>query len=156
MATTITRRGLTRRSGLAWLGSLVLTPTALAAPVAPALRLAREARPDIDPRGWLVSEKYDGARALWDGEVLRFRSGLPVAAPAWFLARLPATALDGELWAGRGGFERLCATVRKARPVDSEWQALRYMVFDLPGAGGPFVQRAARLQRTVQAAAWAP
>lgn len=152
MGTTITRR-----SCLAWLGSLAAAPLpALSLPAAPALRLAREAPASIDPRGYLVSEKYDGVRALWDGQVLRFRSGLPVAAPAWFLARLPDTPLDGELWAGRGRFEAVSGAVRKAQPLDAEWQALRYMVFDLPGGGGSFVQREARLQRIVQTAGWAP
>ena len=49
--------------------------------VPPPLMLAREAPPDIDPAGWLVSEKYDGVRALWDGRRLCFRSGRPIGAP---------------------------------------------------------------------------
>ncbi len=119
-----------------------------------ALPLAREAPPDVDPAGHLVSEKYDGARALWDGSRLRFRSGLPVAAPGWFTARLPAAALDGELWLGRGRFEALSAAVRRQQPDDAEWRQLRYMVFELPGAAGDFAQRAARIEALVQAQAW--
>lgn len=112
--------------------------------------LAREAPAAIDPEGYLVSEKFDGIRALWDGEQLRFRSGLPVAAPPQFIARLPREPLDGELWLGRGRFEALSGTVRKARPVDAEWQAVRYLVFDQPGTAGRFAERAQRLQRLVQ------
>lgn len=121
---------------------------------APALMLAREAPADIDPAGFLVSEKLDGVRALWDGQHLRFRSGLPLLAPAWFLARLPATPLDGELWLGRGHFERLSGVVRKAVPLDAEWQALRYLVFDLPGAPGTFAERAERLRDVSARAGW--
>jgi DNA ligase 1 len=63
------------------------------------LLLAQEAPPDIDPNGFLVSEKYDGVRAHWDGQqALRFRSGAAVPAPQAFLSNLPSTALDGELW----------------------------------------------------------
>lgn len=111
----------------------------------PAPLLARSAPPDIDPSGYLVSEKLDGVRALWDGEVLRFRSGRTVAAPAWFLAALPALALDGELWMGRRSFERLSGAVRRQQPDDAEWRQIRYAVFELPTAGGRFAERAQRL-----------
>ena len=116
-------------------------PSASAAPL-----LAREWPPAADPAGFLVSEKLDGVRALWDGRQLRFRSGRPIAAPAWFTQRLPAEPLDGELWLGRGRFEALSGLVRRSQPDDSGWQALRYQVFELPAAGGSFAERAARLQ----------
>ena len=94
----------------------------------------------------------DGVRALWDGASLRFRSGRPIAAPAWFLAGLPAVALDGELWLGRQRFETLSGSVRKQVPVDGDWRALRYMVFDLPHHPAPFAQRAERITELVAAA----
>ena len=47
----------------------------------------------LDARSYALSEKLDGVRALWDGKKLRFRSGREIAAPAWFLAALPAEAL---------------------------------------------------------------
>ncbi|MGH7816203.1 MAG: DNA ligase, partial [Candidatus Binatia bacterium] len=68
----------------------------------PALLLANEFGPKFDPAKYLVSEKYDGVRAVWDGKVLRFRSGRAAPAPAWFIAKLPQEALDGELWLARG------------------------------------------------------
>jgi DNA ligase-1 len=115
------------------------------------LALAVEAPPDIEPAGHLVSEKFDGVRALWTGSVLLFRSGLPVAAPAWFTAALPqGTALDGELWLGRGRFEALSGTVRRAQPDDAAWQALRFMVFDMPQAAGGFAARSDALARLVR------
>jgi DNA ligase-1 len=131
---------LSRRMLLAWLGGAGMPAFALE-PL-----LARSAPAGIDPRPYLVSEKLDGARALWDGQVLRFRSGRPVAAPAWFLAALPAVPLDGELWMGRRSFDALSATVRRAEPVDAEWRRVRYRVFELPAGEGPFEQRAERLK----------
>ena len=113
----------------------------------PGVMSGRDAAPGIDPRGFLVSEKLDGVRAVWDGTRLWFRSGLPIAAPAWFTAALPAAALDGELWLGRGRFEDLSGIVRRAVPDDAAWRAVRYELFDLPGAPGPFRERFARLQR---------
>lgn len=112
----------------------------------PALLLARDAPPGADPAGYLVSEKLDGVRALWDGHTLRFRGGGDVAAPAEWLSRLPqGVALDGELWLGRGRFDALSGLVRQRKPDDAAWQAVGYHLFELPGGAGPFSQRAERL-----------
>ena len=138
---------------LAFLGTLGWGADAPAKTAADVL-LAQNAPPGLDPAGYWVSEKYDGVRALWDGSTLRFRSGRTVAAPAWFIAKLPATALDGELWMGHGTFDALSGAVRRAQPLDAEWQQLKYMVFELPKAGGNFTHRAAQLQSVVQAADW--
>ena len=99
----------------------------------------------VEPALCLVSEKYDGVRALWDGRVLRFRSGREIAAPRVFLGALPAEPLDGELWLGRASFEPLCSIVRRAAPRDDEWARIRYMAFELPAGAGRFDERAARL-----------
>ena len=118
--------------------------------------LANELGPKIDPTKYLVSEKYDGARALWDGNVLRFRSGRLVNAPGWFIAKLPAHALDGELWLGRGRFDALSGIVRKAQPEDDEWRQIKYMVFELPNAPGTFAERVQQIRQIVVKTAWPP
>ena len=140
--------GITRRHLLAGLAASlgVWNGPGHAAASAPAFLLAREAAADIDPAGFLVSEKFDGVRAMWDGRALRLRSGLAVSAPRWFTAPLPAQALDGELWLARGRFESLCATVRRQSPRDDEWRQISYRVFELPGAPGPFSARAESLR----------
>ncbi|TXC65941.1 DNA ligase [Piscinibacter aquaticus] len=117
------------------------------------LLLAQEAEASIDPAGWLVSEKLDGVRAAWDGRQLRFRSGRVVAAPAWFLAQLPRTPLDGELWLDRGRFDEVSSLVRRDEPDDTGWRELRYMLFELPGAPGSFAERARVLRQIADAAA---
>ena len=123
-------------------------------PDIPGVQLAQPYAGHIDPAGYLVSEKFDGVRALWDGKTLRFRSGRTVPAPAWFRARLPAQALDGELWLGRGRFDEASGTVRKEVAVDSEWRQIRYMIFELPGAPGTFAERARRITELVRVVAW--
>jgi DNA ligase-1 len=135
------------------LGGLVST-TAFAAITSPpaALEARASAQPALmhaklwqagqDPSAYWVSEKLDGVRAFWDGQALHFRSGLPIAAPDWFTAALPKTALDGELWLGRGRFDELSGIVRRQLPVDADWRTVKYMVFDLPGATGSFSERA--------------
>ena len=114
--------------------------------------LAKPWHDTLNPAKFLVSEKLDGVRAVWDGSVLRFRSGRTISAPHWFIAGLPTTSLDGELWLGRKSFDVLSGVVRKESPVDDEWRSVRYMVFDLPHESGPFVQRAARIRELLEAA----
>lgn len=112
--------------------------------------LLAEVCPDtVDPADYWISEKLDGVRAYWDGQRLLFRSGRRIAAPDWFIASLPKAPLDGELWMGRGAFERLSGVVRRAIPVDEEWRGVRYMIFELPGAEGDFTARIAAMRRLV-------
>jgi len=120
----------------------------------PPLLLANVLGPQVDPAAYLVSEKFDGVRALWDGQTLHFRSGQAIAAPSWFLEHLPAQALDGELWLGRGRFEELSGFVRRLRPEDTEWRQIRYLIFELPDAPGPFTDRAQRIREIVATAGW--
>ena len=88
--TSLSRRCLLAHLGLGFGGLATIGEALAASPSAPALLLARDAPIDVDPAGYLVSEKFDGVRALWDGQTLRFRSGHTIAAPAWFIDRLPA------------------------------------------------------------------
>ena len=104
------------------------------------------------PQGFLISEKFDGVRAVWDGKRLRFRSGRLIAAPAWFLAALPSLPLDGELWMGRGQFDRVSGAVRKTVPDDAEWRSLKYLVFDAWGRPEPFDQRVGLLAQAIASA----
>ena len=115
------------------------------------LLLAEVDNGQADVTRYLVSEKLDGVRAFWDGEQLRTRNGNPIAAPAWFTERFPKQALDGELWIGRGAFDRLSATVRRQIPDDAEWRQVRYQVYELPQAPGDFRERAAALNRLITA-----
>lgn len=108
--------------------------------------------------GSYMSEKLDGIRAIWlpftrglnfkavpwantqrddrnpNCSGLWTRRGKNIAAPHWFLDKLPQDMpLDGELFRGRGLFQATMSTVRKLEPVDSEWQGIEYKVFDIPG-----------------------
>lgn len=107
--------------------------------------LAQVYQRGIDIRQYLVSEKYDGVRAVWDGHSLHTRTGHLIVAPAWFTHDLPKIPLDGELWLAHGQFDALSAAVRKDVPVDEEWRGISYMVFELPEAAGTFETRAKRI-----------
>ncbi len=140
-----------------WLAGLSLIRAAGAAE--PALLLANVLGPQVDVTRYLVSEKFDGVRAIWDGKTLRFRSGRTVTAPPWFIAKLPTIALDGELWLARGKFDELSGIVRKTIPVDDEWRRVSYLIFELPelptGATKlSFAQRYARIREIEREVNW--
>ncbi|MCK5653187.1 MAG: DNA ligase, partial [Gemmatimonadetes bacterium] len=101
-----------------------------------------------DPKGWWASEKYDGLRALWDGENFYSRNGKIFHAPQWFKDTLPSTPLDGELWGERSvaGFQKAVSAVRK-KVGGKEWENITYMVFDIPTSKEPFEKVQAKLKR---------
>ncbi|HJV93246.1 MAG TPA: DNA ligase, partial [Azonexus sp.] len=81
-----------------WLGLALAFPVFRVDAAPPAILLAEIYRNQVDVTQYLVSEKLDGVRAIWDGQVLRFRSGKTITAPGWFTDGLPRQPLDGELW----------------------------------------------------------
>lgn len=131
-----------------FVGFCLLLWAAVAA-AAPEILLANVYRNEIDPAPYLVSEKLDGVRAIWDGQSLKTRSGRLIKAPAWFVDALPAVALDGELWIARQRFDEVSGIVRREVPIDAEWRKVRYMLFELPGASGTFAERVEQMQAIV-------
>lgn len=113
------------------------------------LLLAETEHGQADVSLYLVSEKFDGVRAYWDGQALRTRNGAIISAPAWFTRNFPAQELDGELWTGRRAFDRLSSIVRRQTPDDAEWRQVRYMVFELPRAPGTFRERVQAIRNVV-------
>ena len=116
----------------------------------PALTLAKTYKGSVNLSQYWVSEKLDGVRAYWDGRQLISRQGNPYSAPAWFTQNFPTQALDGELWLARGRFQTLLSIVSKEFAIDTEWQQIRYHVFDLPHINQPFTQRISTLQQIVK------
>jgi len=103
-----------------------------------------------NPIGWWMSEKYDGYRAMWDGQDLRTRTGNIINAPQWFLGILPPSiALDGELYKGRGKFQD-CGVFRRKVVNDTDWLDVTYHVFDVPSYNKPFEERIYYLQQLIQ------
>ena len=127
-----------------WLSASAGLASAADAP--PALSLAQTYHEGVDVAAYWVSEKLDGVRARWDGRVLLSRSGNRFNAPPWFVAGFPAIPLDGELWLGRGSFERLSGLVRRKVPDHEAWREVRFMVFDLPLHATDFNGRLQRLR----------
>jgi DNA ligase-1 len=55
--------------------------------------------------------------------------------------------MDGELWIGRGKFEKTSGILRKKVPIDEEWKDVKFMVFDVPRVDAPFTDRLEYLQK---------
>lgn len=101
---------------------------------------------DENITGWWMSEKLDGVRGYWSGTEFFSKRGLKLHPPAEFIAQLPPFALDGELWAGRQGFEKTVSVVTR-KQAHSGWLQLKFAIFDVPQGGGPFSERIVRAQR---------
>jgi len=104
-----------------------------------------------DLRDWLVSEKYDGVRAYWDGNQLYSRSGYPINPPAEITRHWPDVPLEGELWSGYGRYSEVAALINRYQTTVDDWHGVRFMLFDLPHWPGSFQQRHARLQALISA-----
>jgi DNA ligase-1 len=90
--------------------------------------------------GWMMSEKLDGIRAIWDGKHLYTKNGHLIHAPKYFTNGFPSFVLDGELWSKRGDFENIQSIVLDHTPSD-KWKVLTYNIFEVPFAKGDFLTR---------------
>lgn len=102
----------------------------------------------IDVRGYYASEKFDGYRAIWDGEKFISRGGNTFEVPSWFKDLMPSEPLDGELFRGRCNYES-CGIFRRAEATEADWMNVNYMVFDLPAMNATFEERMERLEAIV-------
>lgn len=95
--------------------------------------------------GWVMSEKYDGARGFWDGKKLRTKSGKTLNPPSWFIKNYPPFAIDGELWTKRSDFETISSIVN-TNIADNRWKNISHQVFEVPNQSGDLLARLAILQ----------
>uniref|UniRef100_A0A6A7GCJ1 3-ketoacyl-CoA synthase 17 n=1 Tax=Hirondellea gigas TaxID=1518452 RepID=A0A6A7GCJ1_9CRUS len=116
---------------------------------AQSLLLAQTWKDSINPAKWIMSEKLDGVRAYWTGSTFYSRNGKQYFAPSWFTKDLPNCAMDGELWCGRGQFQKCVSVVRKVVPIDAEWKLITYFVFDCPKTSGRYEARMDVLKKEV-------
>ena len=122
--------------------------------VTPDFLLAKVYEPNktnIKISDYLVSEKFDGVRAFWDGKNLWSRGGENISAPSWFLQDFPNNIkLDGELWLGRnsGDFEKISALTRQKNDTnnskkinENSWKNVKFLIFECPSCDGDFLAR---------------
>jgi DNA ligase-1 len=115
--------------------------------------LAKSYDMSMDPTGFFASEKLDGIRSIFVNGKFISRNNNEFKAPDWFVENMPKNVvLDGELFTKRGDFQGVVSAVKKHKPIDSEWQNVVYMVFDIPDLIEPFTTRYAELQKVVKQA----
>jgi len=117
------------------------------------------------PIGWYISEKYDGIRAIWDGEKFISRGQKVFTyVPDYFKELMPpGIALDGEIWISRNNFKEVSristlkiGSSRSQKEIDNIWKgtsdknSVKYMVYDLPNSTQPFETRMKLLEQIVQ------
>lgn len=131
--------------------------------------LSKKLNISVPPIGWWASEKWDGIRALWDGEKMISRGsgvGKPKVytyVPEWFKKILPpGIPLDGEIWIGRGLFQKTSrlSTIKPGKSYTSEqiekiWAGdtdppVIFKVFDIPNDNRPFEKRMAYLKTIIK------
>lgn len=98
---------------------------------------------------YYVSEKLDGIRGYWDGKQLFTRQGNLLSPPNWFTKNWPNTPLDGELWIARRKFEQVSSIIR-SKHADEEWQAIKFMLFDINQQQGTFAERVTLMKQLVE------
>lgn len=118
----------------------VLIPKSEAQSAASNPMLASKFDGSQDIKGWIMSEKLDGLRCVWDGKEMRTRNGHLFYPPEFFVKNFPDMILDGELFAGRGEFQKAVSIVRKHKSHDG-WEDVKYLVFDGPAIPGNFAKR---------------
>jgi len=104
------------------------------------------------PNGWFLSEKYDGYRAIWNGQDFVSRNGNIFPSPPNFKKWLPNNvALDGELFMGRENFEK-CGLFRKKEADCEAWSKanVTYQIFDSPTMTGMFEERTSKIQKLIK------
>ena len=117
------------------------------------------------PIGWYVSEKYDGIRAIWDGEKFISRGQKVFTyVPDYFKQLMPpGIALDGEMWISRNNFKEVSristlkiGSSRNQKQIDAIWKgtnqenSVKYMVYDIPSSNQPFEIRMNLLEQIVK------
>ncbi|MBK1972483.1 DNA ligase [Campylobacter sp. TTU-622] len=87
-----------------------------------------------DIKTYVMSEKLDGVRGIWDGKTFKTRKNNPIFAPLFFTQNFPNFALDGELWIQRKSFDEISALIRTNEANNTLWKQVTYNVFDVPNA----------------------
>lgn len=108
------------------------------------LTLAKTYEEEDVIKGWLMSEKLDGIRAVWDGRELMSKQGNPISAPKKFLDAMPPFPVEGELWTKRSDFERITSIVLDDTPGE-EWQEVTFQIFESSHSTDSFSKRLARV-----------
>lgn len=102
---------------------------------------------------YFVSEKFDGIRALWDGQNMFSKSGKILAIPRCFADKLAILDLqkgdfvEGELWIDYGAFEAISSIARRKNPTCEDFGKVKYLIFNAHlGESSDFLANLTKIQ----------
>ncbi|MBZ7936018.1 DNA ligase [Campylobacter sp. B0100352/1] len=99
---------------------------------------------------YVMSEKLDGVRGIWDGKSLKTRKNQTITPPSFFMKNFPPFALDGELWISRNQFDLISSLIRTTHSDENLWKKVSYNVFDVPNACEEFDLNPCNLENRLQ------
>ena len=82
---------------------------------------------------FVMSEKFDGVRGIWNGKTLQTRKGNTIAAPKFWIQNFPPFTLDGELWLRHNAFEEVLSVVSTEIPKEAQWREVVFFFFVVRG-----------------------
>ena len=100
----------------------------------------------MEPKGWYMTEKYDGMRLYWNGTQFLSRQGKAIKVPESILKQMPSSAvLDGELWTQYGLHQEAVNLGRTTN--ESKWSKAIYWIFDAPQQHSTIEVKTAKINR---------
>ncbi|MBZ7970652.1 DNA ligase [Campylobacter sp. RM3125] len=99
---------------------------------------------------YVMSEKLDGVRGIWNGKTLKTRKDQIITPPSFFMKNFPSFALDGELWMDRNNFDSISSLIRTTHIDINLWKKVSYNVFDVPNACEEFNLNPCSLENRLQ------
>lgn len=124
--------------------------------------LAHTYNPDSDKvDGYWWSEKFDGIRGKWNGEVMETRTGkIQMDFPDFITKQLKSIKdengdplhLDGEVWFGKNTQKLASGLCRRHNNKEHPelWENMKFMVFDIPYENIPFEERIKKLSNALK------
>ena len=95
---------------------------------------------------YLMSEKLDGVRGIWNGKEFKTRQDYKINVPLSFIQNFPPFDLDGEFFIARMKFDEISALIRSGELENELWQSVSFNVFDVPNACEEFKLSACSLE----------
>jgi DNA ligase 1 len=94
---------------------------------------------------WILTEKFNGCRAYWDGKNMWSRGGLKIKIPQEWEKYLPPFHLDGEIYFGTDGVYKCGAAIRYGRFLPG----MEFIVFDMPHYPGDYIDRLRKIKSLI-------
>lgn len=108
---------------------------------------------------FMVSEKFDGVRGIWDGENMFSKRGKILPIPRCFSQNLARLGLkngefvEGELWISYGAFEAISGLLKRKNVACEDFRGVKFLIFNAQlGNKSNFSQNLAEIKARLDSA----